>query len=264
MVIALIGMILTLAMSGLLVLGGTLKTGPFAFMSYATGADTKEAHEVLAITLLVMIGLHLGGVALESLRGRENLARAMVTGRKESRAGDHLPAIQIARPLLAASIFGAIALGLGALGLALATRPAQGIPVATWDANTQEECSACHMAYHPSLLPAASWRELTANLENHFGEDASLPPDLTTQITDWLTANAAESADTFPAHRLARVNTEAPFTLTRTRFWTRTHTDIPDEVFARKSISSRSNCVACHADAESGWFSPFSISVPKE
>jgi len=42
----------------------------------------EEAHEAAVYFMLLLIALHLGGVAVSSLLHRENLARAMVTGRK--------------------------------------------------------------------------------------------------------------------------------------------------------------------------------------
>lgn len=56
------------------------------------GEALEEMHEALATAMLVVVGLHLLGVIVGSVLHRENLPRAMITGRKRGlRAEDGIP-----------------------------------------------------------------------------------------------------------------------------------------------------------------------------
>jgi cytochrome b len=265
MVLALMGVVGLLALTGALAYGGVLKSGPFAFAeSFAAGWTAREIHEALAIALLALVALHVGGVVFESRRLRENLARAMVDGRKAIRPGDVLSHPVHARAATA------VLLGSGAFIVAasvagkLSELPAPNMPVATLDPTYAAECGACHAAYNPSLMPRVSWSVLMSGLDDHFGEDAWLPDDTAAQIGAWLEANAAETADTKAANLFRRVNPENPIAITATPFWTRTHADIPDAVFAAAPVGGRAQCPACHGDAAAGLFHPSNIAIPEE
>ena len=71
-----------LAILALLVLIVATAASGFATYSDLGGKWLEELHEGAANTLLAVVGVHLVGVVVGSLAHRENLVRAMVTGRK--------------------------------------------------------------------------------------------------------------------------------------------------------------------------------------
>lgn len=85
MVIALLIMLGATVITGLIVYGGEEQAGPLAGMvSEQTAELAEEWHEVLANITLALVFVHIAAVVLASFAHRENLVRAMLTGRKRS------------------------------------------------------------------------------------------------------------------------------------------------------------------------------------
>lgn len=120
------------------------------------------------------------------------------------------------------------------------------------------ECAACHMAYPPGMLPAASWQRLMGNLPRHFGSDASVDPATLKTLSDHLVANAG----TFK--KVARDPSPPPEDrISRAPWFVHEHDEVDAAVWKRKAVGSASNCVACHANAAQGSFSERDIKIPK-
>lgn len=117
-----------------------------------------------------------------------------------------------------------------------------------------QECAACHIAYPPSMLPAASWQRLMSNLPRHFGTDASLDAATAQEISAWLRRNA----DT-------RQGLTAPpeDRITRSVWFLRKHDEVPADTWKRASIKSAANCSACHSRAPKGDFDEDHVRIPR-
>lgn len=261
MIFLLLGLLTALAGSGLMGLGGVEKQGPLAgWVPYALGRQALNLHAWLAGALTLAIGGHLAGVLLESLATGENLVRTMLDGRKRVPTGCPAPAPGRWRAALA--ILAGAGLLTGTSWWWLAQAPAIGVRPLALPALYRDECGACHWPQHPSLLPAARWSQIMAGLDDHFGDSASLAPEPARAISQFLTANGAETWDTEAAHELAPNSLDPAGRMTEGAFWRRRHQALSDADFARPPVGAKVNCPACHRDADQGLFADQAIQIP--
>ena len=127
------------------------------------------------------------------------------------------------------------------------------------------ECGACHMLYIPALLPAKSWKKMLAELDKHFGEDASLDHKVKSDIENFLVKNAGDVSINRRGQKItASIPASAvPLRISETMYFMRKHDEINSATYKRKSIGSAANCLACHGGAEKGDFSEREVRIPK-
>ncbi len=268
---AIIGMLLmgfVVTLSGIVVLGMEEGHGPLrGWMSPASAGVFRELHETGAGLFLALVGLHLLGVVVGALAHRENLVLAMITGRKWVE--------DIDTGVRHHSLLGAALLGLASMAAAdyfagywlhgeeQAYQPFEGRPLPqsdTW--NT--ECGDCHLAYHPTLLPARSWNKLLEQQHDHFGEDLDLDPDTLAELRAFANRYAAESGIDEPAYKINRSipRDQTPLRITDTPYWRHKHEDIDAAVWRNPKVAGKSDCAACHLDAEQGTFEDSDMRLP--
>jgi hypothetical protein len=128
------------------------------------------------------------------------------------------------------------------------------------------ECGSCHTAYAPGLLPARSWQKMMAELDKHFGEDASLAEPERQAILAELTRLAADGPQ---ANLLMRriaggiPRQEAPQRISTTPFFKYMHDEVPAYIWKRARIGSPANCGACHSKADAGRYFEREVAIPK-
>lgn len=106
----------------------------------------------------------------------------------------------------------------------------------------QKECGECHMAFQPALLPASAWQKMMDQLDQHFGDNATLPPEKADLIRRYLVENAGRAKGNPTSLRI-----------TETRWFQKEHHFSP-ALWSRPDVVTKSNCPACHKQADAGYY----------
>ena len=112
-----------------------------------------------------------------------------------------------------------------------------------------KQCGECHMVFNSRMLPSRSWAAILSTMDDHFGEDATIPKKDLDVIRDFLTSHAADSPDaTFrEKHFLSDLLPDsAPLRITATPWWNQVHADFNFDAVKHSAVKSPANCLACH------------------
>lgn len=115
------------------------------------------------------------------------------------------------------------------------------------------ECGSCHLAYPPVLLASENWLQLLENLDNHFGSEATLSPEIHRELKNFLANNGGN------ASRIGA--TGEPPRITRSNRFLRKHRKLPSHYWQDPRVRSAANCEACHTRAGSGSYSEHDMNI---
>ncbi len=226
----------------------------------------RNAHKLLAWSMLVIVLIHITGVFVESYLLKENLVLSMINGCKH--LGQRLPNVPdrklVAVLLIIALLVYFFSAGIGLIpGKHAFESQFTGKHLAQ-SAAWQEECGDCHLAYYPGLLPARSWQKLLQQQHQHFGEDLYLEQDTVDELRKYAMANAAEQGATEASRKIMRSirADQTPLRITDTAYWKSKHTGIDAAVWKQANVNGKAQCNACHSDAEKGWFEDSKMAIP--
>ncbi len=267
--VGMIIVLLLLVITGFLAYGIQENRGVFSFLHNSFFKDMElfeELHEFLGTALWVLIGLHVSGVLLDRLlHAKQETLKSIVNGYKNIQG-------ESVKLSFFQTIISAIGIGLTVFVLVYALSVKDNIITAEYNQPIEykkenalfvSECASCHVLYPPSLLPKKSWQIMMANLEEHFGDDASLEPEETQNILNYLLENAAEnSTKEASVYILKSLQNKDTIAITQTPFWEKRHKDIDDKYFKSDKVKSKVNCKACHTDIEKGLIEDTNIKMP--
>jgi cytochrome b len=268
-IFALLTLGLLICVSGLVVLGAEESQGILkGFAGHPLGQLTRELHDWLSWLMLALVLTHVAGVVIESRTHRENLAKAMLTGIKLGGAGDGIASShRLVAIVMLACVAGSAAWSLHwrliqLPGMAYLPFVGKRLPDnKVW----RDECGSCHLAYHPTLLPARSWQAVMEQQNDHFGEKLGLDAATVAGILEFMQKYSAETGMTEPAYKINRSIPagQTPLRITETGYWIAKHRAIDDKAWKHSKVGSKANCGACHLDAEQGTYEDAAMRLPR-
>ena len=104
----------------------------------------------------------------------------------------------------------------------------------------RSECSACHLPFPPGLLTSDDWLETMAHLDQHFGVDASLDPQLQVEISEYLKQNGASDRSSGWRDAVPRITTTPRF---------EEHHRSAIRLWLKGRVKILSECGSCHKEA---------------
>lgn len=110
------------------------------------------------------------------------------------------------------------------------------------------ECTGCHVAYAPDLLPAETWQRIMRGLDKHYGVDAATDSRESEEIERFLVRNAG--------NELRPMKNGDPLRLTDTLWFHRRH-GMVKAFFQTSQVKSKANCTACHVHADDGRYDEY-------
>ncbi len=128
-----------------------------------------------------------------------------------------------------------------------------------------KECGSCHFAYQAGLLPSSAWNKMMSNLENHFGNDASLSPENFQTLSKYLNDNSAEKNMNYKRSNriVSSLNAgQIPDSISTTPYIIKKHHEIRKDLITQKEVIGLFNCIACHKTADKGIYNERDIKIP--
>ena len=128
-----------------------------------------------------------------------------------------------------------------------------------------KECGSCHFPYQPGLLPSNSWNKIMANLDKHFGVDASLSSEDFQTLSKYLNDNSAEKNMQYKrSNRIVSslLPGQVADSISTTPYMVQKHKDIRKDLITQPEVKGLFNCMACHTTADKGIYSERAINIP--
>ena len=266
-ILAIVINLFLVVISGMLVYGIQEGIGVVSFLNDSLYKDMnlyKDIHQLFSNILLGLIFIHISGVLVDRVLHKDKKTlNSIFNGYKNIKAkNSKLSNTQ----KIISSIFLTLAiitpLYLFSTNNILMSSKYKKIDYEQELEVFVEECASCHIIYPPHLLPKNAWNKIMDNLEEHFGDDASIDKDSNKIIREYLLKNSAQNSKKQVSINVLNTYIEE-IAISENKYWKDVHKNLEKSLFKSKKVKTKSNCKACHTNFENGIIENRDIDIPK-